>query len=453
MHKLFHLDARAMNTPWLESPFTAHLLRAAHHLDPAMLAMAQAYARDGYVIMDSEADPALFDTLVTGLDDYYRDGPRSNQARIQDAWLIPDAPIAGAVRQLATLPKVHAVLRELYLREPIPFQTLNFPRGTQQQTHSDTIHFNSVPERFMCGVWLALEDIHAESGPLQYYPGSHKLPIYNLHDIGIMGSGRTLPNGQLEIYGEAYSRYERFIASLVEAHGLQRHELVIKKGQALIWSANLLHGGSIIADPALSRHSQVTHYYFSDCLYYTPLGSDPFIGAVQTRTIRDLRTGRLVQSSYNGRQVTVTEPGAPARLLPEPGPMTLATQAPHRVLAWPRYDSDAQLQGLAACARPLAQRADVCLCLRHDPSCDPPLDRVKETLMRILGEALGDNPALEVLIVDNPLTPKQWPQLGHQATCMVQFGDESPTQKAFLRAAGLPAMLPHHVSDHLPAPA
>ena len=33
-----------------------------------------------------------------------------------------------------------------------------------------------MPEGFMCGVWVALEDMDMENGPLVYYPGSHKLP-------------------------------------------------------------------------------------------------------------------------------------------------------------------------------------------------------------------------------------------------------------------------------------
>ncbi len=43
----------------------------------------------------------------------------------------------------------------------------------------------------------------------------------------------------------------------------------IKQGQALIWYANLLHGGAAQTDLSRSRHSQVTHYYFENCTYYT----------------------------------------------------------------------------------------------------------------------------------------------------------------------------------------
>ena len=48
---------------------------------------------------------------------------------------------------------------------------------------------------------------------------------------------------------------------------------MLKKGQCLVWSANLLHGGSPHRDKGRTRHSQVTHYYFDDCQYYSPLSS------------------------------------------------------------------------------------------------------------------------------------------------------------------------------------
>jgi len=32
-----------------------------------------------------------------------------------------------------------------------------------------------------------------------------------------------------------------------------------------------LHGGTVQTDRSLTRHSQVTHYFFEGCTYYTPL--------------------------------------------------------------------------------------------------------------------------------------------------------------------------------------
>ena len=37
----------------------------------------------------------------------------------------------------------------------------------------------------MCGVWIALEDIHEDSGPLIYYPKSHRSPYINAKDLDL----------------------------------------------------------------------------------------------------------------------------------------------------------------------------------------------------------------------------------------------------------------------------
>ena len=78
----------------------------------------------------------------------------------------------------------------------------------------------------MCGVWVALEDIDANNGPLHYYPGSHKLPIFELNDLGITGSYQNKPY-------DIYPVYEEFLQSLIEDNGLKKVELYVKKGQAL----------------------------------------------------------------------------------------------------------------------------------------------------------------------------------------------------------------------------
>jgi hypothetical protein len=85
--------------------------------------------------------------------------------RIQDAWMDNED-----VRAIAANQTVLDLLGKLYGRRAFPFQTLNFPVGTQQAAHSDSVHFSSLPERFMCGVWLAMEDVGADAGPLFIIP-------------------------------------------------------------------------------------------------------------------------------------------------------------------------------------------------------------------------------------------------------------------------------------------
>ena len=91
----------------------------------------------------------------------------------------------------------------------------------------------------------------------------------------------------------------------MEAHGLQPAEFHPTKGQALIWAANLLHGGLPQRDKNKTRWSQVTHYFFEDCAYYTPLASLPYLGSVEYREkLIDIATGAPVRQAVNG--VTLT---------------------------------------------------------------------------------------------------------------------------------------------------
>ena len=87
----------------------------------------------------------------------------AGERRVQDAWKFDSDVLA-----IAANAQILDLLGKLYGRPAFPFQTLNFPVGTQQDAHSDSVHFSSLPERFMCGVWLAMEDISPDAGPLFY---------------------------------------------------------------------------------------------------------------------------------------------------------------------------------------------------------------------------------------------------------------------------------------------
>jgi ectoine hydroxylase-related dioxygenase (phytanoyl-CoA dioxygenase family) len=226
--------------------------------------LAAQFDRDGYVVLD---DIGLPDDVISGVvedlrDSYTKDGGVHHDehgvvyypTRIQDAWKVSEN-----ARAIALAPKVLSTLEELHGREPLPFQTLNFWVGTQQKAHSDALHFNSMPSGFMCGVWLALEDMDDDNGPLVYYPGSHKLPEVRMKDIGA------------EPREDEYPKYERYVEELIEREGLEPHYATIGRGQALVWAANLLHGGAPQRDMSRSRQSQVTHYFFKDTKYYTPM--------------------------------------------------------------------------------------------------------------------------------------------------------------------------------------
>lgn len=301
-------QAQSLQVPWIDSPFFPSLVEEAE-LDSEMKAMARHFAEHGYVIFDPKIPDAWLDgaqaelngRFVPGNPSYY-----SDDRRVQDAWWFADH-----VKKIANAPRVLEVLENLYRRKPFPFQTLNFRIGSEQKTHSDTAFFDSIPHNFMCGVWVALEDVDESNGPLHYYPTSHrKVPPFNVYDLGLMGT-RHGGNPLNQI-----GRYEEFISTLMPATGLARTELKIQRGQALIWAANLYHGGCPILDSQRTRFTQVTHYYFEGCLYYTPLGSDPGIGRLHARKVCSAFDGQEVAQYYNGH--LVANPGEwPPRLADE----------------------------------------------------------------------------------------------------------------------------------------
>lgn len=221
------------------------------------------------------------------VEDGTRDFTAHAGLRVQDAWRFDED-----VHAVAANPAILGLLTKLYGRRAFPFQTLNFPAGTQQALHTDSVHFSSIPERFMCGVWLAMEDVGPDSGPLTYVPGSHRWPVLSNVMIGRRGWQSKLRSAQ-HPYTEAWN-------ALIAAEKAQQETFEARKGQALIWCANLLHGGARRKDPGLTRWSQVTHYYFDDCIYYTPAFSDEPLGRLALRDIVDLSTRKTMQNRYLG---------------------------------------------------------------------------------------------------------------------------------------------------------
>lgn len=219
--------------------------------------------------------------------------------RLQDGWKeVPE------IRAMALLPQVMDLLRHLYGREPFAFQSLNFVVGSQQSTHSDAVHFHSYPLGFMCGVWIALEDVAADSGPLAYFPGSHRFPYL---------SARSLKLSPHQLRNEQHPQvlFEPAWHDEIAEAGLSQEIFLPHKGLVLIWHANLLHGGLPVANHLATRWSQVNHFYFDHCLYTTPMfsfSSDQ--GGDDLRNPFRIETGQRCYTSQEWQAMGLTPPGA-----------------------------------------------------------------------------------------------------------------------------------------------
>jgi Phytanoyl-CoA dioxygenase (PhyH) len=286
------LRAILPGVPLVESPFFDEIV-AASDFDAETARVAKDLNRDGFAVLrfpDAEFD-ARAERIKQNLSSHFdfaawrTEGWKHGGLRVQDAWTFdPD------VRALAVNPRLIKILSDIFGRKAWPFQTLNFPVGSQQPYHSDSVHFSSIPERFMCGVWVALEDVSEGAGPLEYYPGSHKWPILYNDQIGVRITRSKVSPTQV-IYHDVWQ-------ALVEKTGVKRQLFFPRKGDTLIWAPNLLHGGSSQSDLNATRWSQVTHYFFEDCCYITPMQSDVLIGKLKVRNLTDIATGAPVTNVY-----------------------------------------------------------------------------------------------------------------------------------------------------------
>jgi hypothetical protein len=233
------------------------------HIDRA--AVAADLERDGYaVIRFPEPDfERMADDIWQSLQPYYEwEDYRAGKTpglRVEEGWKKNES-----VRRIASNPVMINLLSELYGRRAFAFQTLNFPVGTQQHVHADLVHFCARPPHLMCGVWVALEDVRKEAGPLIYYPGSHRWPVILPETIGLPRASGSNPYEHYHLLEEAWE-------AEIEKRDAKPVAFLAKKGEALIWDANLWHGGGPHTDRSLTRHSQVTHYFFEGCSYWAPL--------------------------------------------------------------------------------------------------------------------------------------------------------------------------------------
>ncbi|MCP4520468.1 MAG: phytanoyl-CoA dioxygenase family protein [Cytophagales bacterium] len=148
------------------------------------------------------------------------------------------------------------------------FQSINFLMGSEQKTHSDSIHMTTFPLGGLLGVWVALEDIDEDNGPLHYYEGSHTLPYFLNPDYNNEGNF-------LMIGDKKYTEYEIALEQKIKELGLKKKTFKAKKGDVLIWHANLLHGGEAHENKDKTRKSMVFHYFDKNAICYHEVTQRP----------------------------------------------------------------------------------------------------------------------------------------------------------------------------------
>lgn len=226
---------------------------------------------NGFTIIKNGIDIDLVDKVVSDFDYWssleYNNFKKFNKDRVTNFHIYSEN-----TKNLVTNFYVNKILEKIFQKEQVIYSSLFFREGTSQHYHIDTPHFYTNPIDQYYGVWYSLEDINVNAGPLKYYIGSHKLVSYDEHEFF---NNFVKNNPNYTNNGNDYSiliEFNKKIENLCKENNLEcvdekNYINKINKGDIIIWHPKLLHGGSDIIDPTLTRYSMVTH----NVPIYTPV--------------------------------------------------------------------------------------------------------------------------------------------------------------------------------------
>ncbi|WP_297491348.1 phytanoyl-CoA dioxygenase family protein [Acidocella sp.] len=161
------------------------------------------------------------------------------------------------MRQLALHPPLMAKLKELIGEDMMLHLCLTNWITSQREWHQDDYLNPSFVNCWYAAVWIALGDIHPDSGPFEYIPGSHRWPLMRGDRLrALLG-----PQGE-ELHWAKFS--ERISSPAVNYEIARRRAPVraftAKRGDVLIWHARLMHQGAKPKVPGMERRSLIAHY-------------------------------------------------------------------------------------------------------------------------------------------------------------------------------------------------
>jgi ectoine hydroxylase-related dioxygenase (phytanoyl-CoA dioxygenase family) len=214
---------------------------------------------------------------------YDKAGKERSQGKFKLVDLFSENEIA---RKACFSKKIADFLCLIFDSDILAFQQLGFIYGTEQPLHQDTAYVRVSKPAMIAASWIALEDIQADSGELEFIPRSHRFNHLRFSSESDIQCQKVEDNPKESIWynykdNEAHERFLKILRQLESPYGLGRFHA--KKGDALIWISYFVHGGSAISEHSkaqnITRKSLVTHYcpfpqvfpaYFHEVLHLAP---------------------------------------------------------------------------------------------------------------------------------------------------------------------------------------
>lgn len=248
------------------------------------------FIRDGYCVVDLDLPDSVFEEIERDVDGFWAEPPPNlayggtvlgqtgvfafadarpwahRRARRQHRFCCAHSH-SQAMQRLYLNEDLHRYVSTIFGEPCIATQTLYFEYGSVQGMHRDTCVVTFDPPSHLAAAWIALEDVDPDCGPLEYIPGSHRLPQHVFDDGSVVyDRDRHGDRGMADMH----------VALLEQAAacGLEVEKFTPRRGQALLWHHSLCHGGSRVEQLDLTRKSLVVHY----TLRRTAQGRDELIG-------------------------------------------------------------------------------------------------------------------------------------------------------------------------------
>ncbi|MEM9052390.1 MAG: phytanoyl-CoA dioxygenase family protein [Bacteroidota bacterium] len=223
------------------------------------------FDENGFCLLKSFWSKEQVDKVNTEIDRLTKDGTTDFKTNNRMMFAIHKSPF---LNEICNNEQLDPILDYLIQGKSKLFQSINFLNGSQQRTHSDSIHMTTFPQGGLLGVWIALEDVDQGNGTIHYYPKSHKLPYFMNDEYGNEGNKWLLGD-------VGYGAYEDMIEKKIAEYKLQKQIFNAKAGDMFIWHANLLHGGEAHTDKSRTRKSMVLHYFDTNRICYHEVTQRP----------------------------------------------------------------------------------------------------------------------------------------------------------------------------------
>jgi len=258
-------------------------------LGAADAARLRSFRDQGFVVLEGAVPHERIDALNADLDRawergdprlrlehegaYYDFRPERREERMK---LLDVFAYYPSALELMFADPIVEFLRLLFEDDVLAFQSLSFDFGSEQPMHQDTAYVVISSPMELAASWIALEDIEPGSGELVYYADSHRIAESTF--AGKYKSWRRARDGD-----EAHEKYLEGLHEKSRELGLELVRFLPKKGDALIWAADLVHGGGEVTRRDLTRRSLVTHY--------CPVRRDPYYFLSRRRMRRKVAFG------------------------------------------------------------------------------------------------------------------------------------------------------------------